>query len=213
MQLPGRGRRSSEPSFTDSRHLATSLAHVLDQENDSRPYALFGHSLGALAAFETSRRLRRARSAPPVLLALSALPAPHTARFRAIIPHCLITGDLVLTDLIGPLPQELCDHPESAAAFGVPLLADLTLLLQHRHHEEPPVESAVALYGGCHDPVATPDDLATWNDLFTNAADPTLFPGNHTYPIDQPKPLTERLVRDIQAAYGKPLVPAKPSCP
>lgn len=200
VQLPGRGRRSDEPSFTDSRHLATALADVLVRENDSRPYALFGHSLGALMAFETVGQLRREQRPAPALLALSALPAPHTASYRAIVPSRMTLGARSLPDLVGPLPEEFFNNPEIMAAFGAPLLADMLLALQYRHREEPPVECPVALYGGHDDPLATPDDVATWNDLATTPATPKFFPGNHSYPLEQAQALTTQLVRDLQAA-------------
>src|SRR4051794_36920377 len=62
VQPPGRETRFREPPFTDWRSLVVSLADALPAD---RPFALFGHSLGALLAFELARELRRRGGPPP----------------------------------------------------------------------------------------------------------------------------------------------------
>jgi len=75
VQLPGRGARLSEPSFTHMTELIDALALAMLPFLD-RPFALFGHSLGAVIAFELTRRLRATGANLPVHLLVSGHTAP-----------------------------------------------------------------------------------------------------------------------------------------
>src|SRR5918911_2389095 len=56
--LPGRGQRLREPPYPCLSALVEQLARVIEPYLD-KPFAFFGHSLGAIIAFELARRLRR----------------------------------------------------------------------------------------------------------------------------------------------------------
>ena len=68
VQLPGRETRMRETPYTRLDELVTDLVPALEPFLD-RPYALFGHSMGALTAYELTRRLKQdpRTSAVPVL--------------------------------------------------------------------------------------------------------------------------------------------------
>src|SRR5471032_1015798 len=75
LELPGRGRRFNDPLQTDLPALVNQLAGEL-QGNLDLTYALFGHSLGALVAFELAHALRRNGLPPASALFASGAPAP-----------------------------------------------------------------------------------------------------------------------------------------
>ncbi|MCA6092051.1 alpha/beta fold hydrolase [Streptomyces sp. SCA3-4] len=198
--LPGRGSRRDEPSLTDPSALAAALTSLTDDASDARPSALFGHSFGALLAYETARRLRRTARHEPALVALSAFPAPHQRDFDRLLATLLTSGLDAFTDLVGPLPAELLEDPVTVARLCTPHLADLVLALHHRHHDEPPLQASLALYGGDADPLVPPECLESWNDLFTTPTTPHLFAGRHTYPLCQATVLVQQLTKDLHKA-------------
>lgn len=200
VQLPGRGHLADQPSLTDPRQLAAALADLIHTQDDARPFALFGHSIGALLAFATTCRLRRTQRRLPVLLALSAMSAPHAGDFGYALGLRLAAGGGGLADLIGPIPETVLRDPRQLAAAYVPLLADVLLLLHYRHHHEAPLEVDLALYGGESDPVHSSDQLTAWNDLVTTPTVPRIFPGGHMYPINQAAALIDQLGKDLHAA-------------
>ncbi len=198
--LPGRGQRSGEPSQTDPRRLAADIAEAIHRCHDPRPFAVYGHSVGALMAYLATCSLRHSKNRTPHLLALSALPAPHLGLYAAALPARLAAGLAGLTDLIGPISEDLI-HTPMAAALCTPILADLLLLMHYRHsREEAPLDLPLALYGGTHDPITDTSSLTAWSELVTTPVTPRLFPGAHTYPADHTHALVHQLTHDLADA-------------
>jgi surfactin synthase thioesterase subunit len=201
VQLPGRGPLVDQPCATDTRALTTSLADLVTAQADPRPFALFGHSLGALLAFTTACRLQRAHRRPPALLAVSGFPPPHLGAYPAMVGELLAAGHLGAAELLGFRADALGDPARLATAY-LPVVGDLLLLLQHRHRDEPPLDCDLAVYGGQDDPAATPAQLAAWNDLANTPTTPRLFPGGHTFPVTHAEAVTARLHQDLRTAVG-----------
>ncbi|MFE9453429.1 thioesterase II family protein [Streptomyces sp. NPDC006739] len=215
LQLPGRGRAIGTPVHTDPHRLGQLLAERIRQGDDGHPYAVFGHSVGSLIAYETVTCLTRQGHRPPALLALSAMAAPHHPDFAASAPDVLLGGRAGIEKLFGRLPDQAGRDPRALINAWVPMLADLLLALQFPpSHQGPPLDTQLALYGGEDDPVISPQALAGWNDISSQPATPRLFPGNHTYPLDQVEALGSRLTADIGTSLRGWVCPVSPrECP
>ena len=86
VQLPGREERFNEPAHTDLRALASMVITQLQAYFD-KPYALFGHSMGALLSYEVSRQLEAQGAPTPVRTFLSAYVPPHRPSRWSPIHH------------------------------------------------------------------------------------------------------------------------------
>ncbi|GAA2987913.1 MULTISPECIES: thioesterase II family protein [Streptomyces] len=206
VSLPGRGARAGEVSLTDPEEVSALLAAVFDDPADARPFAVFGHSAGALLAYEAVRRLRRTQGRLPGLLAVSSLPAPHRGAYLLNLVPRLAAGLDGLRELLGPLPRRVIEDPRLMASVCTPLLADCLLLLHHRHREEPPLDVPFALYGGDRDPVVDPEELTAWNDLVTVPGPLRLMPGDHGYPRLSARALITDLTETLRV-HAHPEVP------
>ena len=76
VRLPGREARMNEASLTSVGVLSRAIAEAMQNWLD-RPFAFYGHSFGALVAFETVRRLRDGQQPLPGKLIAGARAAPH----------------------------------------------------------------------------------------------------------------------------------------
>jgi medium-chain acyl-[acyl-carrier-protein] hydrolase len=76
LSLPGRDGRLDEAPFTDLDSLVASAVEAIAPFT-RRPFALFGHSMGGLIAFEIARMLRRRNAESPIHLFISSFRAPH----------------------------------------------------------------------------------------------------------------------------------------
>ncbi|MGX1886592.1 thioesterase II family protein [Streptomyces sp. NPDC055287] len=202
VQLPGGGHLADQPPLTDPQQIPQALAELIRHSTDERPFALFGHSLGALLAYETARALHRGRGRgrPPVLLAVSALPAPHQDTLLTMLAPLFLDSRQGLVKIMGSLPDKV-PHDRRILTAAVPFVADLLMALQYRHHHEPPLDLPLAVYGGSDDPLVCSDALNAWSDLVLQPITPRLFPGTHTYPAHQAGALAERLAKDLHAAH------------
>jgi medium-chain acyl-[acyl-carrier-protein] hydrolase len=81
LSLPGRGARLQEPLMTSMDDLLPQLLQTLPDLCD-KPFVFFGHSMGAIVAFELTRQLQQAGMPLPLHLFVSAHKAPHMAGVR-----------------------------------------------------------------------------------------------------------------------------------
>ena len=180
VQLPGRETRYSEPLLTDARTAAAALVEAMTPLLD-RPFAFFGHSLGALLAWETVLALGRQRDLAPVSLLVSGHRAPHLPRELRPI-HGLPDGSFIdeLRRLNGT-PSEVFDDPELLALVLPQLRADFRMAETYEPAPAPPLSCPVVALGGSDDDRTPRRALQAWRDLTRGPFDLRLFPGDHFY--------------------------------
>lgn len=128
-----------------------------------RPYAFFGHSLGAVVSFELCRALLAAGYPAPRRLMISARRAPQVA--SRIPPFYHLPEDAFLVELerrYGALPEVLRQNRELLSYFLPTLRADLELNEHYQPTAGPPLDVPVSAFVGTDDPIATPADMAPW---------------------------------------------------
>ncbi|MCY1045297.1 alpha/beta fold hydrolase [Corallococcus sp. bb12-1] len=182
VQLPGRGARAEEAPFTRIRELVDSLVAAVDFGTH---FAFFGHSLGALVAFETAQRLRELGRAMPDALMLSAAPAPQLPP-RAIPSSHLDEAGLLtaLEPTYGELIQELREDAELRELLLPGLRADLSLVESYPYEARAPLPCAMTVTGGTQDDLAR-EDLEAWRIHTTGPFELHLLPGGHFYLREQ----------------------------
>jgi medium-chain acyl-[acyl-carrier-protein] hydrolase len=180
VQLPGRENRIGEKAFDRVEPLIEALADAVDGYLD-RPFALFGHSNGALLSFELSRTLRARGRPGPVHLFPSGRRAPDLPADSAPI-HTLPEAEF-LADLqeLGGLPPQLLEHRELLELL-VPLLrADVSIHETYEFREQAPLECPFTAYGGLADVKVSRAQLEAWERHSTGPFTLRMFPGGHFY--------------------------------
>ncbi|MFE2025908.1 thioesterase II family protein [Streptomyces hygroscopicus] len=206
VDLPGRGTRSGEPSITDIGWAATGIAEAIAADLRHRPpadgfYAVFGHSFGALLAFEATHRLRAESGTEPDLLALSAVPPPNRDGLDDHIARNLGAGISVITEIMGW--EEPTDEALTRTVY-TPFLADAVALLQPTRRAWPPLRARLSVFGGLDDPMVAPEPLHEWSAGTTADTRVHRFPGGHHYLRTQVAEVVNRLTGDLLAAYRSP---------
>jgi surfactin synthase thioesterase subunit len=179
VQLPGRGSRSAEPP---KKTMAELIAALVGEVELAPPYAFFGHSLGALVAYETALALRDLGRPGPDHLFLSAVPAPH---LHVAEPGAEEVGDPELVAAVerqfGPLPAAVHEDPELRRLAMGTLRADLAIVAAYRAAPVTPVDCSIFVLGGDKDDEASEEQLAAWRPYTTGPFSLRLFPGGHFY--------------------------------
>lgn len=196
VQLPGREDRIAEQPFTEVEPLVRTLAQAL------RPYlrgrfAFFGHSGGALLAFELARELRQRRRAVPERLFLSAQPAPDLP-LPAPAVHDLPDDDL-RTELsrLGGTTRAIVEDAELMRLLLPTLRADFALCERHRFRPDQPVDIAISAFAGQDDPRAPVDTVRAWQRHTTGPFQLRVFDGGHFYFNDSVADLIRAIGTDL----------------
>lgn len=180
IELPGRGARYGEPPFHRVRPLVASLAGALDDAVD-RPFALFGHSMGALLVFELARTFRRRGSPEPVRLFVSGAsapdsPHPHPPLHSAPPEHLRRR----LRELNGT-PRELLENDELMELMLPVLLADFAVVETYEYQPEPPLAMPVSVFAGNADDSVPASTLPGWRKQTRSGSRLRVFDGGHFF--------------------------------
>lgn len=180
VQLPGREDRRSDPPATNLQALVSDLVDVL-QPFSTRPIAFFGHSMGALLAFELTCRLHAQKRRLPVRLFLSAHRAPHRPQSAPRI-HGLSDADfLAQVRRLNGTPDALLNDPEFMA-LALPLLrADFTLCETYDHRSTEPLDVPFSIFAGTDDRHVPVEDIEGWEQHSRRQTRVRLFSGDHFF--------------------------------
>ncbi|MEU9701207.1 alpha/beta fold hydrolase [Streptomyces sp. NPDC047981] len=199
VQYPGRQDRRGEEPFTDIGRLADALADQV-RRTDSTPYAFFGHSMGALLAYETARRL--ADGPGPVHLFLSGRGAPLTTAN----PHDQLRTDadvLAAVRRLGGTTATVFEDPEILEMVMPTLRADYRALSTYTWTEGPRLDVPFTVMVGDSDPVVRVAEASAWSGFTTAGTDVRVFGGGHFYLDGRVAAVAETVTRTLDA-----LVPA-----
>lgn len=202
VQLPGR-----EEMFARDAH--TSLAEVVDRCADrareipeDTPFALFGHSFGALVAYETAHRLVAGGGRVPDRLVVSGVAAPW-------LPRPVVGGEALTDDLFVERVREVVgyDHPalHDAELRGLllpSLRADLGISDRYTPGSTEPLPVPITVLRGAEDRLVSREDAALWSKAGSSSTEVIELPGDHMYFALDPKPLLAELDAVFARATG-----------
>lgn len=207
IQLPGREYRLGEPAYTRLTPLVQSLTKAILPYLD-RPFAFFGHSMGALISFELARQLRRAHDRHPVRLCLGAYRAPQLPNPNIKIYHLPEEVFKVVLRADG-IPERILQNEELMQAMLPTLRADFELCDTHKFVEEPPLDCPFSLFGGLEDVRVGTADLEAWRIHSSAPSNLSMLPGSHFFLHSSPDLLLAAVASDLGLADT--YIPALPA--
>ncbi len=168
-----------EPAFTDCTALVDAfMPHLLPFVN--KPFAFFGHSMGAIIAFEVARRLQQ-RGLKPARLFVSGRRAPQiptSDRRTYDLPDAEFTEEL---RRLNGTPTEVLEHPELMQLMLHIIRADFTLTQTYTYTPGPPLNCPLSVFGGVKDVDVTTHHLEPWCELTTCGCSLKMFDGDHFF--------------------------------
>jgi surfactin synthase thioesterase subunit len=198
---PGRVGQPADPLAGTVPELLSSVAQRAEPLLRA-PYVLYGHSLGALLAFETARRLA-ARARPPALLVVSGRNGPAVPSETAPI-HTLPDRELLhAVEQLDCIMPSLRDTPELAELFLPVLRADLKMAETYDYHEDRPLSCPILSVQGEDDPVVSRPGVATWAAHTTGGCTFRWLPGQHLFHLSSTRFVSE-LPELISQAISSP---------
>ena len=180
IRLPGRERRLSEPFIPDAKLLVTEILTAI-QNYLAAPYAIYGHSMGAILAYELATQIAAAGLPPPICLIVSGRNAPQLEPAHRDL-HLLDDEAFLaaLRERFGGSQDEVLAVPELRELFLPILRADLKLV------ETYPVSTGkltcpIAAFAGTEDHSVSDSGLEGWSEATSATVITHRFPGDHFY--------------------------------
>ena len=194
LHLPGRGKRIREPAFNRVYEFVRAITASLSGYFSS-PFAIFGHSLGSVLAYEIVRHLAAAGGPQPVHLFLSGQPVPTQGKQSTLPPTYLLPDEAFLTELenrYGAAPHNIRENEELMKLILPALRADMELYETYVYKDAPPLSCPLAVFAGDDDGVIL-GKLKAWRHKTSGAFKLKTFPGGHFYLHEQENDLVHAI--------------------
>lgn len=202
IQLPGRESRLGEAAYTRITPLVENLANAIYPYLD-RPFAFYGHSMGALLNFELARQLRRMDNRLPVCLYLAAYRAPQLPNPNIKIYHLPSEVFKVVLRAEG-IPEMILQNEELMQAMLPTLRADFELCDTYEYREESPLACPLAIFGGLEDVRISATDLEGWPVHSSAACSLLMLPGSHFFLHSAQDLLLTAISQDLEMRLNAP---------
>ena len=180
VHLPGRGPRLSEPPFTRLSSMVEALIPALRPHMD-QPFAFFGHSMGALVAFETARLLRATYDLEPVHLFVSGSNPPQMPRCRRATYNLPDEQFIKELQRLNGTPQAVLEHSELLQFMMSVLRADFEVVETYSYVSGPPLSCGISVFGGLGDGETNRERLTPWREHTSGSFSLSMLPGDHFF--------------------------------
>lgn len=201
IQLPGREFRLREPLLTDVNAVVDAIAPEMADLLD-KPFAIFGHSLGALIGFELTRRLQALSLPTPQRLFVSARQAPQVpleGKQIHLLPEAELKAEL--RDYAGT--PEVVLQDDSLMSLLLPVVrADIGMNETYQYVSELPISCPISAFAGLRDSKVRVASVEAWAEQTTEDFKLHCFDGNHFFLKEHYLAMLEHIRQGLEVASG-----------
>jgi surfactin synthase thioesterase subunit len=201
VQLPGREYRLAEPLLEHSQPIVEALADSMPPLLDL-PFVFFGHSMGALIAFDLARALRERGYGEPALFIASGRNSPRyiwrDAGIQTLPDDVFIAA---VCDYNGT-PQALVAEPDLRDLWLPRLRADLTISATYRYTEAASLTCPMLVLHGTDDGLVGDAELKAWRDETIGPVRYVQYPGNHFFLHSDEQSVLAELSLELENVLG-----------
>jgi medium-chain acyl-[acyl-carrier-protein] hydrolase len=207
IDYPGHGRRFGQTPLSAIDEIVRVLAREILADLDMA-FALYGHSMGALVAFELARELRRRGAPLPVKIYASATPPPVSPEHEGPGEDISALADDKMRERLvelGGTPQEILDNADLMELMLPIVRADWAACEDYVYRPETPLPCPITVLGGADDDTFDQSELTRWGEVTSKSFDVVTLPGGHFFLRTHTAALTRWLGEDIRKMLRIPL--------
>ncbi|CAM1365622.1 Thioesterase [Tenacibaculum sediminilitoris] len=188
LELPGRGKRFEEPLQIDIHKIVDDLFEQL-KGNEFKPYAIFGHSMGAILTYLLAHKIDKSDFPNPLHLFVSGCRAPKVERKPPFYNDLPKDEFVEKIRKMGGCPEEILQNDELMAIFEPSLRADFKVIETYKYKKQDSLNIPITVLIGNKDKV-TWQEAKDWQQETTHTIDIKEFEGNHFFIFDHKKEIT-----------------------
>ncbi len=179
LDLPGRGRKFSEPLLKDIYEMAAYLFDLI-RKDFKEPYAFFGHSMGAWIGYLLVKRIIDESLPLPVHLFFSGREGP-SVDYKRYNRHLLPREEFIeVLKKFGGAPSEVIDNKDLMDLFEPVIRADFEAIEKFTYKKSTPFNIPITVMIGLEEDT-TYDEAMKWQDETMTGVELIQFPGNHFF--------------------------------
>ena len=197
IQLPGRGARLTESPFTRLMPLAQAIAEGMLPYCD-KPFAMFGHSMGAMLCFEVARYLRSRHGIRPVQLFVSGRRAPQVDNDEPVTYNLPEPEMIEELKRIKGTPEEVLENAELMQIVLPVLRADFEVCQTYEYAQGEPLDCPIIAFCGMGDDEEDREKMEAWREQTTAEFSLRMLPGDHFFIHSSERVFLHLLARELQ---------------
>ena len=184
VEYPGRGEKSSEPFVTEFSEIVSKLADEIANRINGQ-FAFFGHSLGAILAYEVAKKIKLDKEMFPDVLFLSGCPAPDYLPDQISLKRLSDDEFIEKVVQLGGIPQEIINEPELLRFFLPHLKNDFYLIDTYISLSTDLLTVPLVIFTGDKDPKVSIKQVMDWKGYTKSLFDYHIISGDHFFVKDE----------------------------
>lgn len=200
VELAGRGRRSNEPLYKNVNEAVDDVYEIIASRIISgRTYGIFGHSLGAMLAYEVAQKIVMNDLPKPLHMFFSGRGTPHLRSKREKVYHLMSDEEFQHQILnLGGTPKEFFEHPELLDYMLPVLRSDFKLSeTAPLNTEINPFDCEISVFVGKEEDEIEAENVHGWMLHTTKTCTVSYFNGGHFFINDEVESLLEIISRKL----------------
>lgn len=200
IELPGHETRLREAPFNRLTALVAVLGPALQPLLD-RPFALFGHSMGALISFELARYWRQHQGLTPEHLFVSGRRAPQVPSSEPLLyrlPNTEFWNGM--RERYQGMSEAVWQNADLKALFLPILRADVTLVETYEYRVEAALNCGITAFGGLQDTGVSEAALAAWREQTHGVFTQHMVAGDHFFLKADPTSILQVMSEELSVS-------------
>ncbi len=192
VELAGRSGRFKEPYYSSMTEAVEDIANLIGNGLDGSEYALFGHSMGSMIAYELISRFQAKNLKLPAHVFFSGRYPPTIKKEKKdmhLLPEAEFEQEVIK---FGGIPEKLFRFGGLMKIALETLRADYRVIeAYHCDHPKERFEFDFSVMAGRDDPLAEPSDMKEWEIYAAGQCTFYYFDGGHFYLHDHTEEITQ----------------------
>lgn len=199
VELAGRGKRFKQPFYNDVNEAVDDITKSVYENISNSPYAVFGHSMGSLLAYELVNKLVKLGCREPEHIFFSGRCPPHIVKNGAKL-HLLPDEEFKECILgIGGTSKEIFESTELCNIFIPVLKADYKIVEEYVYTPDRDYRFScpITALSGSDDEGTTFDEMLEWKKYTNNEFNCCQFNGGHFFIHSQMENVLELINKSL----------------